>query len=105
MTSLPNLTSRYGVRPVSAAQAIVSFSPPGRSRTEATYAALGGTSPIAAISGKTIRHRLNRGGVPVLRDMITRPDTPLDNQARERVVTHLSQAAERFAAIRPAGQV
>jgi len=58
----PSLTSRYGVGPVSAAQAIVSFSHPGRCRSEAAFAALGGTSPIPASSGRTIRHRLNRGG-------------------------------------------
>jgi transposase len=58
----PGLTSRYGVGPVSAAQAIVSFSHPGRCRSEAAYAALGGTSPLPASSGQTIRHRLNRGG-------------------------------------------
>jgi transposase len=58
----PGLTSRYGVGPVSAAQAIVSFSHPGRCRNEAAFAALGGISPIPASSGKTVRHRLNRGG-------------------------------------------
>jgi transposase len=58
----PGLTSRYGVGPVSAAQAIVSFSHPGRCRNEAAFASLGGTSPIPASSGRTIRHRLNRGG-------------------------------------------
>jgi transposase len=58
----PGLTSRYGIGPVSAAQAIVSFSHPGRCRSEAAYAALGGTSPLPASSGQIIRHRLNRGG-------------------------------------------
>jgi transposase len=58
----PGLTDRYGIGPVSAAQAIVSFSHPGRCRSEAAFAALGGTSPIPASSGQTIRHRLNRGG-------------------------------------------
>ena len=58
----PGLTGRYGVGPVSAAQAIVSFSHPGRCRSEAAFAALGGTSPIPASSGQTTRHRLNRGG-------------------------------------------
>jgi len=62
MTSLPGLTSRYGVGPVSAAQAIVSFSHPGRCRSEAAYAALGGTSPLPASSGQTVRHRHGRGG-------------------------------------------
>jgi transposase len=51
----PGLTSRYGIGPVS-------FSHPGRCRNEAAFAALGGTSPIPASSGRTIRHRLNRGG-------------------------------------------
>ena len=58
----PSLTSRYGVGPASAAQAIVSFSHPGRCRSEAAYAALSGTSPLPASSGKTIRHRHGRGG-------------------------------------------
>jgi transposase len=58
----PGLTSRFGVGPVSAAQAVVSFSHPGRCRSEAAFAALGGTSPIPASSGMTVRHRLNRGG-------------------------------------------
>jgi transposase len=58
----PGLTDRYGVGPVSAAQAIVSFSHPGRCRNEAAFAALSGTNPIPASSGKTIRHRLNHGG-------------------------------------------
>jgi transposase len=58
----PGMTGRYGVGPVSAAQAVVSFSHPGRCRNEAAFAALAGTSPIPASSGKTVRHRLNRGG-------------------------------------------
>ena len=35
---------------------------PGRLRSEAAFAALCGASPIPASSGKTTRHRLNRGG-------------------------------------------
>lgn len=35
---------------------------PERPATEASFAALCGTSPIEASSGKTQRHRLNRGG-------------------------------------------
>jgi Transposase IS116/IS110/IS902 family len=44
------------------AQVIVSFSHPGRCRSESALAALAGTSPLPASSGQTIRHRLNRGG-------------------------------------------
>jgi transposase len=58
----PGLTDRYGVGPVTAAQAVVSFSHPGRCRNEAAFAALAGTSPIPASSGRIVRHRLNRGG-------------------------------------------
>jgi hypothetical protein len=58
----PGITRRYGVGPVSAAQAVVSFPHPGRCHNEAAFAALSGTSPIPASSGRTIRHQLNRGG-------------------------------------------
>lgn len=58
----PALLSARGVGPVSAAQAIVSWSHPGRCRNEAAYAALAGANPIPASSGRTLRHRLNRGG-------------------------------------------
>jgi len=58
----PGLTDHDGIGPVCAAQVIVSFSHPGRCRSEAAFAALGGTSPIEASSGRTTRHRLNRGG-------------------------------------------
>jgi transposase len=58
----PGLTGRPGIGPVSAAQVIVSFSHPGRCRSDAAFAALAGTSPLQASSGRTARHRLNRGG-------------------------------------------
>src|ERR687898_661322 len=59
---VPGLIERRGIGPVSAAQAIVSFSHPGRCRNDAAFAALGGVSPLPASSGRTVRHRLNRGG-------------------------------------------
>jgi transposase len=58
----PGLTDRVGIGPVSAAQAIVSFSHRGRCRHEGSYARLAGASPLEASSGRTTRHRLNRGG-------------------------------------------
>jgi len=58
----PGLTDRPGIGPVCAAQAIVSFSHPGRCRNDAAFAALGGLSPLQASSGRTVRHRLNRSG-------------------------------------------
>jgi transposase len=58
----PGLTERRGIGPVTAAQVIVSFSHVGRCRNDAAFAALSGTSPLEASSGRTVRHRLNRGG-------------------------------------------
>src|SRR6478736_701116 len=57
-----NRTQRPGIGPVTAAQAIVAFSHPGRCRNDAAFASLAGTCPIPASSGRTVRHRLNRGG-------------------------------------------
>jgi hypothetical protein len=37
--------------------------------------------------------------VPVLREMVARPDTPLSDQAKARIIGQLDLAAERFAAI------
>lgn len=58
----PALLDRFGVGPVSAAQAIVSWSHQGRCRHDAAFAALAGASPLPASSGRTVRHRYNRGG-------------------------------------------
>ena len=58
----PSLLEECGVGPVCAAQLLVSSGDPGRMRSEASFAALAGTSPVEASSGKQRRHRLNRGG-------------------------------------------
>lgn len=58
----PGITDRPGVGPISAAIVIIAFSHPGRCRNDAAFAALAGTSPLPASSGRTVRHRLNRGG-------------------------------------------
>lgn len=41
--------------------------------------------------------------IPVLRDVITRPDTPLSAAARQRILDQLDRAAERFSALLPPG--
>jgi transposase len=46
------LLERPGTGPVSAAQAMVSFSRPGRRRNDAAFASVAGTSPIPASSGQ-----------------------------------------------------
>jgi transposase len=58
----PDLTDRIGIGPITAAKTLRAFSHPGRCRDDAAFAALAGTSPLPASSGKTVRHRLNRGG-------------------------------------------
>lgn len=57
------LRAQFGVGPQSAATLLaVAGDNPERLRSEAALAALCGASPLQASSGKTIRHRLNRGG-------------------------------------------
>jgi transposase len=59
---VPELLAECGVGPVCAAQLVVSSGDPQRMESEASFAALGGTSPVDASSGRQQRHRLNRGG-------------------------------------------
>lgn len=70
-TMLDHLTSRsakrvrkqFGAGPQTAATLLaVAGDNPERLRSEAALAALCGASPLQASSGKTTRHRLNRGG-------------------------------------------
>jgi transposase len=58
----PELLEECGVGPVCGAQLLVSSGHPGRMASEASFAALAGTSPVDASSGQQRRHRLNRGG-------------------------------------------
>ena len=58
----PGLLDLVGVGPVVAGQVIASWSHPGRFRSEAAFAKLGGVAPIEASSGMVVRHRLNRSG-------------------------------------------
>jgi transposase len=59
---MPALLDQPGVGPMSAAQLLVSWSHPGRFRSEAAFASLAGVSPVEASSGRITRHRLNRFG-------------------------------------------
>jgi transposase len=54
------LLQQPGVGPISAAKLLVCD--PARFTGEAAFARVNGPAPIPASSGKTIRHRLNRGG-------------------------------------------
>jgi transposase len=58
----PALLAQPGIGPITAAQVLISWSHPGRLRSEAAFAMLAGAAPIKATSGQVVRHRLNRGG-------------------------------------------
>jgi len=62
----PALLAQAGVGPVVAAQLLISWSHPGRVRSEAAFASLAGVAPLEVSSGQRSRHRLNRGGDRVL---------------------------------------
>ena len=59
----PDLVARNSIGYGSAAQLLITAGDnPERLKSEASFAALCGVSPVPASSGKTDRHRLNRGG-------------------------------------------
>jgi transposase len=61
----PDLLAQRGVGPITAATVLCAWSHPGRFRSEAAFAMLGGVAPIPADSGSgsiPVRHRLNRYG-------------------------------------------
>jgi transposase len=59
----PRLLARKGIGPDVAGQLLVTAGDnPTRMRSEAAFAMLIGAAPLPASSGKTHRHRLNRGG-------------------------------------------
>lgn len=60
---VPDLVARNSIGHNGAAQLLLTAGDnPERLKSEASFAALCGVSPVPASSGKTIRHRLNRGG-------------------------------------------
>lgn len=59
----PHLLHFHGVGTTTAAQLLITVGGnPDRLRSEASFAALCGTAPVPASSGKKTRHRLSRGG-------------------------------------------
>jgi transposase len=59
----PELRQVYGVGPDTAATLLVALGDnPERIGSDAAFAKLCGVAPVEASSGKTVRHRLNRGG-------------------------------------------
>jgi transposase len=59
----PNLVARNSIGHTGVAQLLLTAGDnPERLRSEASFASLCRVSPVPASSGKTVRHRLNRGG-------------------------------------------
>ena len=59
----PGLRQLFGVGvEIAGALLVAAGDNPQRLRSEAAFSMLCGASPIPASSGKTVRHRLNRGG-------------------------------------------
>ena len=62
-TAAPALVDGFGIGPDTAATLLIAAgSNPDRLHSEAAFASLCGVNPIPASSGKTNKHRLNRGG-------------------------------------------
>ena len=61
--AVPALASLRGVGTDTAASLLIAVGDnPERIKSEASFARLCGVAPVPASSGKTVRHRLNRGG-------------------------------------------
>ncbi|MFD6624424.1 transposase, partial [Streptomyces diastaticus] len=90
----PELLELQGVGPITAAQVLVSWSHPGRFRSEAAFASFAGVSPIPASSGLTNRHRINRSGDRQLNralHTITLIRTRLDPTTKTYVARRISE--------------
>jgi hypothetical protein len=66
----PGLFDRSGVGPVTLAQVVVSFSHPGRCRSDAASPPSRGPARSRPAVGAPVRHRLNRGGDRALNSAI-----------------------------------
>jgi transposase len=76
---------------------------PERLRSEASFAALCGVSPVPASSGKITRHRLNRGGDRAANSalhIIAIGRLRLDPKTQEYVARRVAQGHQKLEAIR-----
>jgi transposase len=100
----PGLLEVHGVGPDTAADLLVAAGDnPGRLTSEASFAALCGTSPVEASSGKTSRRRLNRGGdrranAALYRIVLTR--LRWEKRTRDYLERRISEGKTRREAIR-----
>lgn len=100
----PDLIARQAIGYNSAAQLLITAGDnPERLRSEASFAALCGVSPIPASSGKTHRHRLNRGGDRAANSalhIIAIGRLRLDERTRAYVDKRVSEGHSKLEAIR-----
>lgn len=100
----PELIERNSIGFNSAAQLLLTAGDnPQRLKSEASFAALCGVSPVPASSGKTIRHRLNRGGDRAANSalhIIAIGRLRLDPKTQEYVARRLAAGHSKLEAIR-----
>lgn len=100
----PELIECNGVGLNSAAQLLLTAGDnPERLRSEASFAALCGVSPVPASSGKTTRHRLNRGGDRAANSalhIIAIGRLRLDPKTQEYVARRIAEGHSKLEAIR-----
>lgn len=101
----PELIASNGVGLNSAAQLLLTAGDnPERLRSEASFAALCGVSPVPASSGKTTRHRLSSGGDLAANSalhIIAIGRLRLDPKTQEYVSRRIAEGHSKLEAIRP----
>ena len=76
---------------------------PERLKSEVSFAALCGVSPVPASSGKTVRHRLNHGGVRVAKSalhIIAIGRLRTDDRTKAYVARRITEGHSKLEAIR-----
>ncbi len=100
----PELMARNAIGLNSAAQLLLTAGDnPERLKSEASFAALCGVSPVPASSGKTTLHRLNRGGDRAANSaihIIAIGRLRLDPRTQEYVARRVAQGHSKLEAIR-----
>jgi transposase len=100
----PNLIARNSISHVGGAQLLLTAGGnPERMRSEASFAALCGVSPVPASSGKIVRHRLNRGGDRAANSalhIIAIGRLRTDQRTKEFVARRLAEGHSKLDAIR-----
>lgn len=100
----PELLAQAAIGLNSAAQLLLTAGDnPDRLRSEASFAALCGVSPVPASSGKTVRHRLNRGGDRAANSaihIIAIGRLRLDSRTQDYVARRIAAGNSKLEAIR-----